>query len=114
MCIDAQGNLARRRSWLRFPPPGVFPVSVGLATGPLPAGPFFLRRVAAAVLAGFRRGASMKSPASIVGYHLFKAEVRRRRARLLRTWAAFEIQGVAGFFLTLLGEAEREESAGAV
>jgi hypothetical protein len=56
----------------------------------------------------------MKSPASIVGYHLFKAEIRRRRARLLRTWAAFEIQGVASFFLTLLGEAEREESAGAV
>jgi len=114
MCIDAQGNLARRRSWLRFPPPGVFPVSVGLATGPLPAGPFFLRRVAAAVLAGFRRGASMKSPASIVGYHLFKAEIRRRRARLPTHVGGFEIQGVAGFFLTLLGEAEREESAGAV
>jgi hypothetical protein len=56
----------------------------------------------------------MKSPASIVGYHLFKAEIRRRRARLPTHVGGFEIQGVAGFFLTLLGEAEREESAGAV
>jgi hypothetical protein len=73
-----------------IPSPRVFPVSVALATGPLPAGPFFLGRVAAAVLAAFRRGASMKSPASIVGYHLFKAEIRKRRAQRLRTWAALK------------------------
>jgi hypothetical protein len=32
----------------------------------------------------------MKSPASIVGYHLFKAEIQKRRARRLRTWAALK------------------------
>ena len=114
LCIDAHGTISKTKELAEILYPRGFSSQRQAGDGTPPRWPVLFRTSRSSRLSGL----SPRSKHEIARFDRRLSPFQSRDPEAPRATAThvggFEIQGVAGFFLTLLGEAEREESAGAV